>query len=235
MTEYFLGCLGIYLVVTLIVNAFQKEDDPKRSSPISVLIQAPLFLLALYITVDQETLSRELVSLPRILAGLLLGHVVFAVSIVLTQGSLGGAVRQFTALGAVIRFLSNNPMVIIRFLMVSLTEEIIYRAAAQPLLIEKVGSPLWGILAVAVIFSVTHWHFFRNPPMQSLEFVLFALLLGGLYYATGSLALVVMIHGVRNMEIVYLEYLVHKDKLGSAQAAQDEIDANYATRRTQAS
>ena len=234
MTSYFVGIFTIYLVLTLITNVLQKEEQPRRSSPVAAAIQAPLFLIACLMALEMDAINREIVSVPRIGLGIIIGHVVFALSVVLTQGSISAATYQFLSGMQVLRFLGNNPALILRFLIVSLTEEIIYRVAAQYLAITYFTSPLIGIVAVAVLFSVTHWHFFRNPPLQSLEFVLFALLLGGVYYATASLSLVVVIHGVRNLEIVYLEYLAHKDELGSAEAAQQKIDETYTRRAAQA-
>lgn len=233
MTQYFLGCLGLYLVITLVVNFFQSEDQPRRMSLVSVSIQAPLFLLALYLVYDFGVLSREMISLPRIALGIVAGHIIFALSVIVTQGSISSALYHCLDFRAVLGFLGENPLLILRFLVVSLTEELIYRGAAQPLLITYLDSVLMGVVAVAVIFSITHWHFFRNPPLQSVEFVLFALLLGGVYYSTGSFILVVVIHAVRNLEIVYLEYQLHAEELGSAQSAQDKIDEMYTRRSVQ--
>ncbi len=233
MTRYFLGCLLLYLLITLVVNFFQNEDQPRRMSFISIGIQAPLFLLALYLAFDLEAISRELVSFPRIAVGIVAGHFIFALSVILTQGSISAALYHCLDFRAVVHFLGENPLLILRFLVVSMTEELIYRAAAQPVIIEYLGGAVLGIGAVALIFSITHWHFFRNPPLQSLEFVLFALLLGGVYYGTGSLILVVTIHAVRNLEIVYLEYEAHTAELGSAEAAQDKIDEMYTRRVVQ--
>ena len=233
MTRYFLGCLLLYLLITLVVNFFQNEDQPRRMSFISIGIQAPLFFLAVYLAFDLGAISRELVSLPRIAVGIVAGHFIFALSVILTQGSISAALYHCLDFRAVIHFLGENPLLILRFLVVSMTEELIYRAAAQPVIIEYLGGAVLGIGAVALIFSITHWHFFRNPPLQSLEFVLFALLLGGVYYGTGSLILVVTIHAVRNLEIVYLEYEAHTAELGSAEAAQDKIDELYTRRVVQ--
>jgi len=42
--------------------------------------------------------------------------------------------------------------------------------------------------------------------VDSVELLAFSLLLGFLYHATGSFMLVVMIHTVRNIEIVYFDH-----------------------------
>ena len=84
-------------------------------------------------------------------------------------------------------------------------EEIIYRVAVQGALITLLGRPVAAIVIVAIVFSVVHRHFFYNHVVDSVEFLAFSLLLGGLYYWTGSLMLVVMIHTVRNFEIVYFD------------------------------
>jgi membrane protease YdiL (CAAX protease family) len=106
--------------------------------------------------------------------------------------------------------------------------------AAQAILIDLLSS--WmpesvavvaGILAVAAAFVVVHKHFFENTWHISLEFVIFALLLGGLYFWTGSFILVMVIHALRDIEIAYLEYLIKVEELGDAEQAAKAIEQAY--------
>jgi membrane protease YdiL (CAAX protease family) len=112
----------------------------------------------------------------------------------------------------------------VRFLAVSVGEEMIYRVTAQTLAIAVTKSPAAGILAVALVFSVVHRHFFRNETGQSLEFAVFAILLGVLYYWTGSLILVVVVHAVRNTEIAYLEHVLQLEETEDGESAPEEAN-----------
>ena len=71
--------------------------------------------------------------------------------------------------------------------------------------------------------------------MQSAEFVGFAVLLGALYYLTQSLSLVVVVHTLRNLEIVYLEYLIKVDELGDEAVALDALERTYMRRTSESS
>jgi membrane protease YdiL (CAAX protease family) len=101
----------------------------------------------------------------------------------------------------------------------SVTEEVIYRAVAQPLLAQLTGQPWVAVGAVAVVFALAHRHFLRGPLLEGVEFLAYAVLLGALYYATGSLMLVIVVHTVRNFELYYQQFLIHAENLGSEAAA----------------
>ncbi|MBI2434799.1 MAG: CPBP family intramembrane metalloprotease [Candidatus Hydrogenedentes bacterium] len=217
----------VYLLQALLVNSRSPDQAPRRLSPLTFSVQSLLFCLALYFAVQRGMLSRDLVSPLSIGGGLLFGHFVFGVSLLVTHQELRDAAAHFLEFKALWHFLVENPPIIFRFLLVATTEEIIYRAAAQPLLMEATGWPLLSLTAVALAFSLVHWHFFRNPVVQSAEFLGFALLLGFLYYWTVSLSLVVVIHTLRNLEIVYLEYLVKLDELGDEEQAMKAIETAY--------
>ena len=105
---------------------------------------------------------------------------------------------------------------------ISLTEELIYRGAAQPLLAGLPGGHWTAVPAAALLFSLVHDHFYRNSRRESAEFLLFALTLGLLYHVTGSLAVVIVVHTVRNMESACLEYRALLESTG------DEDEANRA-------
>ena len=107
-----------------------------------------------------------------------------------------------------------------RLIAVSFGEELMYRAAAQPALIGLTGHPWPAIFGVALLFSLAHQHFVRNPFPQSAEFLGFSLLLGFLYYAFGSLALILVVHTVRNLEIAYLDHVVKAEELGGTEMAE---------------
>lgn len=230
MTTVFLALLGAYGLISLFANRRAPDPELRPRLKGAVLLQFPLVLLSLYFAWRFGAFDRHLFSPFHIVGGMVLGHLFFTLSLLITHQSARDVAGHFVDLRAIWAFIVENPNVLFRFIGVSITEEFIYRVAAQPLLIELLGSPWLGVLAVAALFSVVHSHFFRNPIVQSGEFFGFALLLGALYHLTGSLALVIVVHTLRNLEIVFLEYLIHLDQLGDAEAAQHALDKSYSLR-----
>lgn len=226
MKLLFFACFATYVVYTMLTN--RRDDAARRPfTGAMLLLQTPLFLLACYFAWMHGVCSRTLVSPIHIGAGLIMGHVIFALSLLITHGVWRDALEHFLDIAPFVRFLAETPMLVLRFLAVSITEELIYRAAAQPLLVAWIGHPLPAIIIIALSFAVVHKHFLKNPVLQSAEFLAFSLLLGGLYYWTSSLSLVVVIHALRNLESLYLEYLIKTEELGDPQRAVDALEAAY--------
>lgn len=173
------------------------------------LLQTGLLGLALYMGFLDGVLSRSLFDPKWVILGLVAGHFIFGVSLIFSHRSLdtlwdiAGYVLDPRPFG---RFLGQSPRQVFACLDVSLIEELIYRVAAQGALLALTGSPWIAIGVTALVFSVVHRHFFYNHVVDSLEFLAFSLLLGVLYQTTGSFMLVVMIHTVRNIEIVYFDH-----------------------------
>lgn len=219
-----------YVLYTLTWNFRHRGEAPDRLTPLAGLLQAPLMLFCVYYAFLAGAFDRNLVHLGYIAAGLLLGQLVFALSIWITQRDWRDAWGYFVELREMIGLLRENPGPMFRILSVAITEEVLYRAAVQPILIDLTGSVVVGLVLTVGVFAVVHEHFFQNSLLQSTEFVAFALLLGLLYYLTGSLVLVAAVHSVRNLGIFYIEYRVRSQELGDHAAAQDEIDAAHRSR-----
>ncbi len=224
----FLLFFTAYFLHALHGNLRDENPEPMTApGPNVYLLQSPLFLLAIVLAAGEGFLGRGLISPPHILLGILAGHLTFAVSVWVTHRNSRDAWQHFTHIGPILHFFKESPALLLRFLFISVVEEIIYRGALQPLLIAWTGSPAWSILLVAILFSMVHWHFFRNRAPDSLEFLAFSVLLGVLFHLTGNLALVIMIHTLRNLEIVYLEYLVKLEAYNDEARALQSIEARY--------
>ena len=221
MSTAFAIFFTLYLLYALWDNALRRADDPapRTLSSFSAALQAPLFLTTAWLAARAGVFDRELVFLPAILLALVVGHLLFALSLIATDRQPREALRMLGRVPAILAYLRDDPATLTRVFAVSFSEEVIYRAAAQPWLIERTGSPALGIGLAAAAFCVVHAHFFRNPWPQSAEFAAFALLLGALYFYTGSLIAVAVIHAVRNWEIAYLEHVLAQQEDAPAPAA----------------
>jgi len=195
-----------------------------KKTILGAYLQVTVFALACYFGYGHGVFSRQLVSPVHIGLGLLAGHLIFGASLLVTQQSLRTAADHFIDFHALWNFMIESPAVLFQFVSVSIAEEMIYRVSLQPLLTAWTDNAIMSIALVAIVFSCVHEHFFRNGFAQSSEFMGFALLLGVLYYWTGSLILVIVIHAVRNIEIAFLEYLVRLDETESEEIAQRECE-----------
>ncbi|MFN3951751.1 MAG: lysostaphin resistance A-like protein [Thermaurantimonas sp.] len=79
-------------------------------------------------------------------------------------------------------------------------EELVFRGALQNLLIRKFGSTR-GIVLTALLFTLIHRQFYNILPM-----FLLALLLGYVYYLTGSLLTTIAMHLLNNALSLFLVY-----------------------------
>lgn len=228
MKIFFLVLLGAYIAYSVVINRREQGVNLRRPPVALVLLQTPLLVLAFYFAAQRGVFSRDLVSPVRIGLGVVVGHLVFGISLLITHRNLQDAAWHFVDFGSLWRFLVEIPGLLLRFFGVSFIEEMIFRVNAQAIVIEWTQHPLLAIILVAAAFSAVHQHFFRNPPVQSIEFAGFALLLGALYYWTNSLVLVMVVHTLRNLESLYLDYLVKVDELGDETLAMQAIEKEHA-------
>lgn len=220
----FLFLLGAYVLWSIFSALVLRRSRPGRVDRVAVFFQVPLAVIACVYAAREGLLTRALVFPPAWLLGLAAGHVLFALSVAFTHGVPRDAWAHFLDLSGLARFTAGNPTVLVRFLGISLTEELIYRGAAQPLLAGLPGG-YWAAVPVAsLLFSLVHDHFYRNSRRESAEFLLFALTLGLLYHVTGSLAVVIVVHTVRNMESACLEYRELLERTGDEVSARRALD-----------
>lgn len=233
MTAVFLVFLALHIAHAVASGWGVAPVGRPRLTLLAVVSQAPIFVLACYFSVQQGVISRQLVSPIYIGAGLLGGHLIFGLSLLVTHRSLRDTASHFFDVSAIWNYAMDGPIIVSRYLSVAVAEELIWRVTAQTLIIGLVGSTWLGVGLVALAFSLVHRHFFRNPLLVSFEFLCFALLLGALYLYTGSLILVIVIHAVRDIEIAYLEYVIKLDELGDPQQAARAMEQAYLSGRTE--
>ncbi len=224
MTTVFLVMLAVHLGHSILAGWRARSDRGKKLDMLLVVTQTPIFVLGIVLAWREGAFSRALVSPGYIALGLLGGHLIFGLSVLATYRSWRAALEMLGQLGPLWRYVVDNPTVLMRVITASVAEEVIYRAAAQPLLIRFAGGAVAGILITAMVFSLVHSHFFRNTAIVSVEFVAFSVALGLLYYLTGNLTLVAVIHAVRNTEIHFLEDTLEREHGTAPQPAADAFD-----------
>lgn len=85
-------------------------------------------------------------------------------------------------------------------------EEIFFRGAIEGYLLRKWENPRWAILVSALIFGLIHMN-----PAQILFAFLFGIILGELYYRTGSLLPSIILHFINNtLSLILMNVLKRK-------------------------
>lgn len=251
MTTFFLVLLALHVVHSVWVNRSEPDGRSVVRATIVLVTQLPMFLIALYFGLQTGAVSRDLLSPWYIALGVLGGHIVFCTSLFITPLTFGprdhgiprsqhirSSLRESLAavrphvfdFAAPVRFVIEAPVVLTRFITVSVSEELIWRAATQVMLITLIGNAPVAIVITAVAFALVHRHFFENEFIVSFEFLLFSLFLGIAFQVTASLIFVIAIHAVRDIEIVYHEFCEKVEELGSEEAAYRAIEAMYSRR-----
>ncbi len=250
-----LTLLLLHSVMAVVSNRIEESKVPPRLFAANILVQLPIFYIGLFLAFQAGVFSRQLISPIWIGFGLVVGHAVFAASLLTT--ALGAAAEEdddtnsgeddeepigswdavkeayevATDFGGLWEFITNNPYVLSRFLGVAFAEELIWRAGAQTVVLDYVGSPAVAVLLTAFVFVVVHRHVLQNTWVVNIEFAAFAILLGVLYYASGSFILILVIHALRDIEIAYLEFLIKVGELGDRELAEREIEQIYMPKR----
>ncbi len=156
--------------------------------------------------------------------GLILGHILYTLGFFIIVGFDEVVKKQFLSLAKILHFSFLSPLILSRTFSVALTEEIIYRASLQPILTEKIQNPVISILIVALVFTLVHEHIFRNQSEQNIEFLLFSIIIGFLYYLTNDLGFVTILHFIRNMESTYLEFQEKMLETNDTDKCIDELE-----------
>lgn len=211
-----LACAGLVLLLMILNQLRRKRVEASEAGRVSQVfyvlggaLQSALLVMACYIAFQEGVLGRGLFDPKWVILGLVTGHLIFGVSLGFSHrsfDSVGDIVAYVADLRPVGRFVAGSPRQVFACIDVSLIEELVYRVAAQSVLLVVTGSPAVAIGVTAVLFSMVHRHFFYNHIVDSIEFLAFSLVLGALYYWTGSLMLAVLIHTVRNIEIVFFDH-----------------------------
>lgn len=237
MSLLFLALLTVHGAVSILIHRTAPPNALSGARKYLLLaVQLLLFGLGVYFAAQFGAFDRRLLSPIYIALGILGGHLIFGVSLLITHRSVEDAWSHFFDVRAPWKFLVDHPYVLSRFVYVGVSEEIIWRAAAQPVAIQLFAQPLAAgpaataaITLVAFLFAIVHEHFFKNTWFVSFEFFGFAILLGVLYYWTESLIFVILIHIVRDFEITYLEYVIKVHEYGDEQRASREMQEAYLT------
>ncbi len=211
---------SIYWLLELVQNLLQTQ----KMAPIIKVFQSLLFICAGVYLVGQQILPRNLFFIPGWVAGLLAGHILYTLGFLITVGFNPIVKKQFLSFLPLLRFSFLSPVILGRTFTVALTEEIIYRATVQSILLDIIKNVPVTLLMVAIAFTLVHEHIFQNQLRQNIEFLLFSIIIGILYLITNDLGFVTILHFIRNMESNYLEYQEKLQEINDPEKCLDELE-----------
>lgn len=238
MTTLFAVLLFIHAMQSFVAGLrhLKASDDAPvpRFTPLDAMLHVPLFAIAIFYTIQSEAWGRDMLSPLHWIAGFAIGHVFFTISVLITHKSVSDARETLTDIRDLVDFVLNAPSVISRYVTVAFGEEVIWRMAGQGIIVGLLATVLpaqqavmAGVFIVALLFTLAHEKVLRRGWLVQIEFMLFSLALGAIYYYTGSIALCMAIHFVRDVEIVYDEYCAKAMELGDRERAADYVDRRY--------
>ena len=211
---------SMYFLLELCRHFFQIQ----KLTAIVKIIQSLLLICAVVYLIVQQILPRNLFFVPNWITGLLLGHILYTLGFLIIVGFNPIVKNQFLSFLQVCRFSFLSPMILGRTFIVALTEEIIYRATIQPILIGIIGNVVIAILIVSITFTLVHEHIFKNQLRQNVEFLIFSVIISILYLITNDLGFVTMVHFIRNMESNYLEFQEKLQETNDPEKCLDELE-----------
>jgi len=212
---------------------YRNVHSQGKPAVIGHILQFILLVIAIWWVARSGLFSRILWSPVDIVVGLALGRLLFALSLLITHQHAGDVLRHLVDVRGIAAFLKLSPELLFRFAGVCLIEELVYRAGAQDILIVKLGHPALAVLVTALFFCVLHQHFFRNGWVCAIEFFLFSLTIGVVYYWTYSLTIVALAHLTRNLESAYLEYCVLLEEGNDGEETLRILDRRHASPATE--
>lgn len=146
--------------------------------------------------------------------GLIIGEVLFFFSLSLIKLSLPEGFKLFLLdLGKFLKYHFSHIMVVLRYLMISTYEEVLWRGTIQYLLFVYLGKWGWAIFLTSVLFSLVHQYKEEIYLLEAFELFLFSCLLGYLFVRYNSIYFVIIVHAVRNINISCLKYSFRKESL----------------------
>lgn len=217
--EFIVGLFVMYVMLEVGENLLKYNWLPKCVG----VSQFALLLISIIYLFNYTIFPRNLLFFPTWLMGILIGHLLYTLGLILTSWNLQMVSHLISFLN-ILKFCFLSPLILSRTFTGAVIEEVIYRGFFQAILADYFKSYLIGILIVAIGFSLVHKHIFKSSLLQSVEFFVFSIVLGVLYYFTYDLGLVTMVHFWRNMSTNYLDYLEKIEENRDSEQAISEFE-----------
>ena len=164
---------------------------------------------------------------------LICGQLLYMVAVFATKLSIKEALSAVIPSADIATTCRRRPLLLAQYCFMVTYEEFLWRATAQRLLEDMLANAAGAILITACLFTLLHLKMFDHN-VEKIEFLVFSVVLGLIYYFTASLLFVVLVHAVRdvNVKCKLRESGTEIPEFVTAQTAQREPASGDVSRRT---
>jgi membrane protease YdiL (CAAX protease family) len=131
---------------------------------------------------------------------LLCGQLLYMAAVLATKLSIKEAVSAAVPSANIATTCRRSPLLIVQYCFMVTYEEFLWRATAQRFLEDMLANAPAAILVTACLFTLLHQKMLDHN-MEKIEFLVFSVVLGLIYYLTASLLFVVLVHAVRDLNV----------------------------------
>jgi len=131
---------------------------------------------------------------------LLCGQLLYMVAVLATRLSVKEAVSAALPSANIATTCRKRPLLLAQYCFMVTYEEFLWRATAQRFFADVLTSASVAILITACLFTLLHQKMFDHN-VEKIEFLVFSVVLGLIYYYTASLLFVVLVHAVRDVNV----------------------------------
>lgn len=119
-------------------------------------------------------------------------------------------IRKLLYIQCYIKNLRSNKVICIHYLWVSIFEEIVFRFIPLFLIITFLNHKFYIFFFTNFIFTILHFYNSKTIKIwKVVEFYLFFLVLSYFFYRYESILLIIIMHWIRNINIMYLKSVKH--------------------------
>ncbi len=165
---------------------------------------------------------------------LVCGQLLYMAAVLATRLSIKEAVAAAVPSANIATTCRRRPLLLVQYCFMVTYEEFLWRATAQRFLEDTLANAPAAILITACLFTLLHQKMLDHT-VEKMEFLVFSVILGLIYYMTASLLFVVLVHAVRdvNVKCRVPESGAERPDFVSPHRARPEPAAGDVSRRTE--
>jgi len=131
---------------------------------------------------------------------LLCGQLLYMAAVLATKLSVREALSAAVPSANIATTCRRRPLLLVQYCFMVTYEEFLWRATAQRFLEDMLANAPVAILITACLFTLLHQKMLDHN-VEKIEFLVFSVVLGLVYYLTASLLFVVLVHAVRDVNV----------------------------------
>ena len=136
----------------------------------------------------------------------ILGTFLFYISLLINRLSFREATKYTFPFAHILRFYATHLNRLGHYILVSLREELLWRATVQ----YAMGNSPLAVVITALLFTVIHIRSNKVNLLELSDFMIFSLFLGFVFWRYENLVFVILIHTIRNMNLIFYYSVIRR-------------------------